>query len=104
MTSPTGMQLSHPARGDICQRHILDPRPAAPYRTETHMNDASARDIDDRVRALNEELRLADSISLANVPKVVLILNQERLRGGLADSLRLIDELRRRIDELENRQ
>jgi hypothetical protein len=56
---------------------------------------------DDRIRALTEELRIAEAVDLANASKTRLILNQERLRGALADSLRLIGDLLRRIEELE---
>lgn len=66
------------------------------------MSHPSQDNLDDRVRALTEELHLAERITLARASQPTLILNQERLRGALADSLRLIQELRQRIANLEN--
>lgn len=62
-----------------------------------------SRDIDDRVRALTEELRLAEDVHLSDANRITLVLNQERLRGALADALRLIHELRQHIAKTEKR-
>lgn len=102
MALPSVAPWSHPVRLDICQRQTPCLRPTAAPRTEATLNPNPARDIDDRVRALTEELHLAESVDLAGASKTRLILNQERLRGGLADALRLIEELRQRIADLEN--
>lgn len=68
------------------------------------MTHSPFRDIDDRIRALTEELHTADAVNLATASKTTLILNQERLRGGLADAIRLIEELRQHIADHEDRQ
>ena len=57
-------------------------------------NPHTPRTIDDRIRALTEELRMAESMNLSTISVPNLILNQERLRGALTDALRLIHELR----------
>lgn len=103
MALPYAMPPSQPVRADICQRQIPQLRPVAPPRTEAPVNRNPSHDIDDRVRALTEELRLAEDVHLSNANRIMLVLNQERLRGALADALRLIQELRQQIADHDNR-
>lgn len=102
MTPHSVVRPPQAVSSDICQRQISPLRSAALHRTEAPVTHPLPRNIDDRLRALTEELQLAEALNVATASPATLALNQERLRGALADSLRLIQELRHHIADLEN--